>query len=83
MKKLIGKTIKNVEVVGDYDLYGDGDRVTEVTKITCADNTEVYLLGDGGDGDFYCTFYTSIYNPVTKRFSRDGTTRGEFGQWCD
>jgi hypothetical protein len=80
MNRLIGKTIKSIDIVGDYDLYGDDERVTSVTKITCTDGTEVYLLGDGGDGDFYCTLYTAQYNTISERFSRGGR---EFGQWTD
>lgn len=80
MKKLIGKTIQSIEVIGDYDMYGDGERVTEVTLLTCTDGTEVYILGDGGDGDYYCTLYTADYNQTTKKFSQGGR---EFGQWID
>ncbi len=79
MKELIGKTIKNIEVIGSYDLYGDDERVTDVTKITCTDGTEVYLLGDGGDGNFYCTTYTAKLNKETNRFEHSGRA---FGNWC-
>lgn len=79
MQRLIGKTIESIKTVGDYDHYGDGERTTEVKKIVCTDGTEVYLLAEGGDGDFYCTFLTAEYNKKTNRFSNNGI---EFGHWC-
>jgi len=68
MNELIGKTIKSVQPIGSYDFYGDDERVTEVIKISCTDGTDVYLMADGGDTNFYCSIYTSKYNESTNNF---------------
>jgi hypothetical protein len=78
MKQLIGKTIKNIETIGDYDYYGDGESASEVIKVTCTDGTEVYLIGDGGDGAFYCTIADVGFNNQTGKLTQGGV---DFGDW--
>ncbi len=64
MFNLIGKTIQNIEIIGDYDYFENEERVAEVTKITCTDGTELYLFADGGDGNFYTTLIAKKGNPI-------------------
>lgn len=50
--KLIGKTIKSIEVA-DYDHYGNRERVGEMYKFVTTEGKEIYLLCEGGDCPHY------------------------------
>ena len=54
VSKLIGKTIKSIEVA-DYDQYGDGEQVGEMYKFETTDGEELYFLCEGGDCPHYGT----------------------------
>ena len=58
LKSLIGKTIKNVDIAGQIDLYKDGECIQEVLKITCTDGSEIFIASDPGD---VSGFWTQIY----------------------
>ncbi|MCK4650460.1 hypothetical protein KAT36_04490 [Candidatus Pacearchaeota archaeon] len=80
-KGLIGKTIRDIEVV-DYDWLGEGSRVDELYRITCNDGEVLHFVCDGGD----CSHYGSISpaeldsdGKITGQYSEDlGIYRGEF-----
>lgn len=70
LNRLVGKTITKVEV-GEYDYCSDEERVGEIYRITCSDESVLHFCTEAGD----CSF-----NAYVSFCDMDNITNGDGGK---